>query len=105
MPLLITLSGCANNKEVDQVPNFIFKVKPIHLPVVTCKGEPAVPPLLAAVPPRPKDTDALVWAEDTRVAGEDCRSGLLTDKKYQDDYNKDVDAFNSKADEEAKAPK
>ena len=103
IPLLITLGACqANQIKPDPFPVFIYKASPIQLPVVVCKPEPAVPPLLTTSTPRPKDTDALLWTEDTRVAGEDCRSGVVADKNYQDGYNKNVDDFNAKAEAEAK---
>ncbi len=105
MPLLIISSGCSPfSKDVDTVPAFIFKVQPIALPVTDCADEPAVPKKLAAVPksPRPTDIEALNWAEDVRVAGDDCRSGVKANKKYQDKHNSEVEAFNKKADEEAK---
>jgi hypothetical protein len=102
IPLLLTLSSCAAHKEIDIQPVFIYKVNPIHLPVIECRPEPAVPPLLTDKSKKPTDTDALLWSEDTRVAGADCRDGLHRDKQYQDNFNKAVDDFNAKADEEAK---
>lgn len=99
IPLLLTLSGCGiwdwASKPDPLPPIVIYKSNHIDLPYISCPEEPAVPPLLTDKALKPKDTDALQWAEDTRKSGFDCREAVKADKFYQDGYNKKVDESNA----------